>query len=308
MPRSRSSARSCTATNSSQPSSSQSSTQLSYKRSAAGSFSTIKSDPFLHADALDATDPDALDPDSTIQWMPSYYFHDWPQHLSPTHSPRRNALTPSTPTSASQYSSKVSLLPQGLMYLIRSSNLRSQTQQMLLAMVRMIVYISHKLFPTSHVLREDVSRDIKQISQDMCEFLDLVLEKLDQRIVTANAAVDKLSEYQGEDNLPLEEAMQWVEMIRYVLGQKLLQRANILPAGCTSLIMSRPRSFVVWLLCLKSMSTCPFCSYTVRSPSTICTHWTPSWNKFPFDSVQPPPRLPAPTDLYVTSNTIWTWQ
>ncbi|KAI5256323.1 hypothetical protein E4T42_01551 [Aureobasidium subglaciale] len=184
MPRSISSSHSRTATNSSsQHSSSFSSVKppsVRSRGSTAGSFSTNNSEPFIHADNLD----------TTIQWIPSYYFDDFDQHEAALRPARRNALIP-TPTS-SVFSSKVSLLPQGLMHLIRTYELEASTKTMLLAMVRMVVHISHQLFPASHTLAEDVARDVEGIAQDICEFLDLVLEKLEHRLDAAFSAHGQL--------------------------------------------------------------------------------------------------------------------
>ncbi|KAI5269888.1 hypothetical protein E4T47_06670 [Aureobasidium subglaciale] len=205
MPRSISSSHSRTATNSSsQHSSSFSSVNppsVRSRDSTAGSSSTNNSEPFIHADSLD----------TTIQWIPSYYFDDFDQHEAALRSARRNALIP-TPTS-SVFSSKVSLLPQGLMHLIRASELEASTKTMLLAMVRMVVYISHRLFPASHTLAEDVARDVEGMAQDICEFLDLVLEKLEHRLDAAFSAHGQLSEYSLPEEVALEEVIKWVDII-----------------------------------------------------------------------------------------------
>lgn len=207
MPRSISSSHSRTATNSSsQHGSSYSSTKPPSARSATGSFSTINSGPFIHADDLD----------TTIQWIPSYYLDDVPPQQSPVGSPRRNALVPDTPTSSvlsSAFSSKVSLLPHGLMHLIRTSELERPTKEMFLATVRMMVYISHQLFPPSHILRKDVAHDIENIAQDICEFLDLVQDKLQERLDAANSANAKLPDNELQDEVPLEEVIRWVDII-----------------------------------------------------------------------------------------------
>ncbi|THX00964.1 hypothetical protein D6D18_04391 [Aureobasidium pullulans] len=207
MPRSISSSHSRTATNSSsQHGSSYSSTKPPSVRSATGSFSTINSGPFIHADDLD----------TTIQWIPSYYLDDVPPQQSPVGSPRRNALVPDTPTSSvlsSAFSSKVSLLPHGLMHLIRTSELERPTKEMFLATVRMMVYISHQLFPPSHILRKDVAHDIENIAQDICEFLDLVQDKLQERLDAANSANAKLPDNELQDEVPLEEVIKWVDII-----------------------------------------------------------------------------------------------
>lgn len=165
-------------------------------------MSTITSEPFIHADALD----------TTIQWIPSYYLDDSEQHESTTRAPRRNALVPLTPTS-SVFSSKVNLLPQGLMHLIRTSRIEQSLKDMLLAMVRMIVHISHQLFPSSHILRGDVARDIGNIAHDICDFLDMVLEKLEQRFDAASSAKDQLSHYHMPTEIALEEVTRWIDII-----------------------------------------------------------------------------------------------
>lgn len=165
-------------------------------------MSTITSEPFIHADTLD----------TTIQWIPSYYLNDSEQ-LGPTiRAPRRNALVPLTPTS-SIFSSKTNLLPRGLMHLIRTSKIGQSLKDMLLAMVRMIVHISHQLFPSSHILRGDVARDIENIAHDICDFLDMVLEKLEQRFDAASSAKDQLPHYQMPTEIALEEVTRWIDII-----------------------------------------------------------------------------------------------
>jgi hypothetical protein len=84
---------------------------------------------------------------------------------------------------------------------------------MLVTMVRMIIHISRQLFPTSHILREDVVRDVEVIAKDTCDFLDLVLERLEQRLDAARSAHAELSE-QVQDVMPLEEIGKWVDMIK----------------------------------------------------------------------------------------------
>ncbi|KAI5206768.1 hypothetical protein E4T39_02379 [Aureobasidium subglaciale] len=206
MPRSISSSHSRTATNSasrhSSSFSSGKSPSVRSRGSAAGSFSTNNSEPFIHADSLD----------TTIQWIPSYYFDDFEQHEAALHSPIRNVLVSSTPTS-SVFSSKVSLLPQGLMHLIRISELEVSTKTMLLAMVRMIVHISYQLFPASKNLPGDVARDVEGIAQDICEFLDLVLEKLEHRLDAAISAYGQLSDHKLPEEVALEEVIKWVDII-----------------------------------------------------------------------------------------------
>ncbi|CAD0111185.1 unnamed protein product [Aureobasidium uvarum] len=207
MPRSISSLHSRTATNSSsQHSSGPSSIKTPSARShgsTTGSLSTISSEPFIHADALD----------TTIQWIPSYYLDDSSQHDSTIRAPRRNALV-HTPSS-SIFSSKVNLLPHGLMQLIRTSKLEQSLKDMLLAMVRMIVHTSHQLFPSSHILRGDVARDVETISQDICDFLDLILEKLEQRLDAASSATDQLSAHHMPGEVALEEVTRWIDIIEY---------------------------------------------------------------------------------------------
>jgi hypothetical protein len=206
MPQSISSLHSRTATISSSPLSSTFSSittpSLRGHGSTTGSFSTISSGPFVHADALD----------STIQWIPTYYLDNSTQESLVTTS-RRNALVIHTPYS-SVFSSKVNLLPQGLMRLIRTSDLKQSLKDMLLAMVRMIVHISQQLFPSSHILRDDVARDIENIALDICDFLDLVLEKLEHRLDTATSAKDQLSDYDVADEIALEEVVRWVDIIK----------------------------------------------------------------------------------------------
>ncbi|KAG9681994.1 hypothetical protein KCU95_g14409, partial [Aureobasidium melanogenum] len=170
--------------------------------SATGSMSTFTSEPFIHADFLD----------TTIEWIPSYYLNDSEHHGSTIRAPRRNALVPPTPTS-SIFSSKTNLLPQGLMHLIRTSKIEQSLKDMLLAMVRMIVHISHQLFPSSHILRGDVARDIENIAHDICDFLDMVLEKLEQRFDAASSAKDQLSHYQMPTEIALEEVTRWIDII-----------------------------------------------------------------------------------------------
>ncbi|KAI4720156.1 hypothetical protein E4T48_03531 [Aureobasidium sp. EXF-10727] len=205
MPRSISSLHSRTATSSSsQHSSGPSSSKTPSARShgsTTGSLSTINSEPFIHADALD----------TTIQWIPSYYLDDSVQHDSTVRAPRRNALI-HTPSS-SVFSSKVNLLPHRLLQLIRTSKLERSLKNVLMAMVRMIVHISHQLFPSSHILREVVARDVETITQDICDFLDLILEKLEQRLDAAGAAKDQLTAYHMPDEVALEEVTRWIDII-----------------------------------------------------------------------------------------------
>jgi hypothetical protein len=85
------------------------------------------------------------------------------------------------------------------MRLIRTSELKQPLKDMLLAMVRMIVYISKQLFPSSHVLRGDVARDV---------------EKLEQRLDAATSAKDRLSDYDLADEIALEEVVRWVDVIK----------------------------------------------------------------------------------------------
>lgn len=99
------------------------------------------------------------------------------------------------------------------MHLIRTSKIEQSSKDMLLAMVRMIVHISQQLFPPSHILRGDVARDIENISQDICDFLDLVLEKLEQRFDVASSAQDQLSDYQMPTEIALEEVTRWIDII-----------------------------------------------------------------------------------------------
>jgi len=84
---------------------------------------------------------------------------------------------------------------------------------MLMAMVRMFVYISRQLFPSSHILRGDVARDIENIALDICDFLDLVLEKLEQRLDAATSAKEQLSYHDVADEIALEEVVRWVDII-----------------------------------------------------------------------------------------------
>jgi hypothetical protein len=99
------------------------------------------------------------------------------------------------------------------MRLIRTSDLEQSHKDMLLAMVRMIVYISRQLFPSSHILRDDVARDVENIALDICDFLDLILEKLEQRLDTASSAKDQLSNHDLEGEIALEEVVRWVDII-----------------------------------------------------------------------------------------------
>jgi hypothetical protein len=100
------------------------------------------------------------------------------------------------------------------MRLIRTSDLKQPLRDMLLAMVKMIVYTSKQLFPSSHVLRGDVARDVEKIALDICDFLDLVLEKLEQRLDAATSAKDRLSDYDLADEIALEEVVRWVDIIK----------------------------------------------------------------------------------------------
>jgi hypothetical protein len=170
--------------------------------SAAGSLSTISSGPFVHADALD----------TTILWIPSYYLDDSTRLESTIRAPRPNAVIAHTPTS-SIFSNKVNLLPHGLMRLIRTSDLAQSVKDMLLAMVRMVVHISQQLFPPSHILRDDVARDVENIALDICDFLDLIIEKLEQRLDTASSAKDQLVNNDLEGEIALEEVVRWVDII-----------------------------------------------------------------------------------------------
>lgn len=156
----------------------------------------------MYADALD----------TTIQWIPTYSLDDSEQPESTIRALRRNALVPLTLTS-SVFSSKVALLPQGLMRLIRTARIEQSLQDMLLAMVRMFVHISHQLFPSSHILRGDVARDVESIAHDICDFLDLVLEKLEQRFNAASSAKDQLSHYHMPTEIALEEVTRWIDII-----------------------------------------------------------------------------------------------
>ena len=99
------------------------------------------------------------------------------------------------------------------MRLIRTSDLEQSLKNMLMAMVRMFVYISRQLFPSSHILRGDVARDIENIALDICDFLDLVLEKLEQRLDAATSAKEQLSYHDVADEIALEEVVRWVDII-----------------------------------------------------------------------------------------------
>ena len=93
---------------------------------------------------------------------------------------------------------------------------------MFLATVRMMVYISHQLFPPSHILRKDVAHDIENIAQDVCEFLDLVQDKLQERLDAANSANAKLPDNELQDEVPLEEVIKWVDIIESVMYSQLV--------------------------------------------------------------------------------------
>jgi hypothetical protein len=166
------------------------------------SLSTISSGPFINADALD----------TTLPWIPSYYLDDSTRLESTIGALRRNAVVAHTPTS-SIFSNKVNLLPHGLMRLIRTSDLERSVKDMLLAMVRMVVHISQQLFPSSHILRDDVARDVENIALDICDFLDLIIEKIEQRLDTASSARDQLASHDLEDEIALEEVVRWVDII-----------------------------------------------------------------------------------------------
>jgi hypothetical protein len=99
------------------------------------------------------------------------------------------------------------------MRLIRTSDLAQSVKDMLLAMVRMVVHISQQLFPPSHILRDDVARDVENIALDICDFLDLIIEKLEQRLDTASSAKDQLVNNDLEGEIALEEVVRWVDII-----------------------------------------------------------------------------------------------
>lgn len=80
-------------------------------------------------------------------------------------------------------------------------------------MVNMFLHISRQLFPSSQILRGDVARDVENLAMDICEFLDIVLEKLARRLDAATSAKDQLSGYDLTDEVPLEEVVRWVDII-----------------------------------------------------------------------------------------------
>jgi len=96
---------------------------------------------------------------------------------------------------------------------IRTSDLDQFLKGRLLAMVRMFLYISRQLFPPSHILRGDVARDVENIALDICDFLDLVLEKLAQKLDAATSAKEQLSGHDLADEVALEEVVRWVDII-----------------------------------------------------------------------------------------------
>jgi hypothetical protein len=99
------------------------------------------------------------------------------------------------------------------MRLIRTSDLEKSLKGMLLAMVKMVVHSARQLFPSSHILRGDVAREVEDITMDICDFLDLVLEKLEQRLDAATSAKDQLSNHDLADEIALEEVVRWVDII-----------------------------------------------------------------------------------------------
>lgn len=99
------------------------------------------------------------------------------------------------------------------MRLIRASDLDQFLKGRLLAMVRMFLHISQQLFPSSHILRGDVARDVENLALDICDFLDVVLEKLAQRLDAAISAKDQLSGHDLADAVALEEVVKWVDII-----------------------------------------------------------------------------------------------
>lgn len=99
------------------------------------------------------------------------------------------------------------------MRLIRTSDFKQCLKDMLLAMVKMIVHIARQLFPSSHILRGDNARDVEDIALDICDFLDLVLKKLEQRLDAATSAKDQLSNHDPAKEIALEEVVRWVDII-----------------------------------------------------------------------------------------------
>lgn len=99
------------------------------------------------------------------------------------------------------------------MRLIRASDLQEFLKGRLLAMVRMFLHISRQLFPSSHILRGDIARDVENLALDICNFLDIVLEKLAQRLDAATSAKDQLSGHDLADEVTLEEVVRWVDII-----------------------------------------------------------------------------------------------